>query len=125
MIGGEVHVVVFGPGVALKAGPLLENQVASLAKVQLVSLLAVGRDLFTAVSHQVGSLLQPTIYYYQLLHNQRQAFFVRNPSHSLQRKCGTRQFWRFENEFQHFENEFQHFENEFQLIFGRISSIYA
>ena len=45
-----------------------------------------------------------------------QAFFVRNPSQSLQRKCGTRQFWRF-------ENEFQHFENEFQLIFGRISSI--
>ena len=25
--------------------------------------------------------------------------FVRNPSHSLQRKCGTRQFWRFENKF--------------------------
>ena len=40
-------------------------------------------------------------------------FFVRNPSHSLQRKCGTRQFWRFENELQHFENEFQLFENEF------------
>ena len=36
-------------------------------------------------------------------------FFVRNPSKSLQRKCGTRQFWRFENEFQHFENEFHYF----------------
>ena len=72
MIGGEVHVVVFGPGVALKAGPFLENQVACLAQVQLVSLLAVGSDLFTAVSHQVGSLLQQAIYYfYQLLHNQR------------------------------------------------------
>ena len=70
MIGGEVHVVVFGPGVALKAGPFLENQVACLAQVQLVSLLAVGSDLFTAVSHQVGSLLQPAIYhFYQLFHN--------------------------------------------------------
>ena len=63
MIGGEVHVVVFGPGVALKAGPFLENQVACLAQVQLMSLLAVGGDFFTAVSRQVGSLLQPTIYY--------------------------------------------------------------
>ena len=36
-------------------------------------------------------------------------FFVRNPSQSLQRKCGTRQFWRFENEFQLFENEFHYF----------------
>ena len=34
---------------------------------------------------------------------QLRLFFVRNPSQSLQRKCGTRQFWRFENEFQHFE----------------------
>ena len=30
---------------------------------------------------------------------------MRHPSKSLQRKCGTRQFRRFENEFQHFENE--------------------
>ena len=36
-------------------------------------------------------------------------FFVRYPSQSLQRKCGTRQFWRFENEFQLFENEFHNF----------------
>ena len=45
-----------------------------------------------------------------------QAFFVRNPSHSLQRKCGTRHFWRFENEFQHFKNEFQLFENQFHYF---------
>ena len=38
-----------------------------------------------------------------------QAFFVRNPSHYVLMKCGTRQFWRFENEFQHFENEFHPF----------------
>ena len=51
-------------------------------------------------------------------------FFVRNPSKSLQRKCGTRQFLRFENEFQHFENEFQLLENEFlscKKKFGRYS----
>ena len=38
-----------------------------------------------------------------------QAFFVQNPSHYVLMKCGTRQFWRFENEFQHFENEFHPF----------------
>ena len=43
-------------------------------------------------------------------------FFVRNPSNSLQRKCGNRQFWPFENEFQHFENEFQLFENQFHYF---------
>ena len=31
-----------------------------------------------------------------------QAFFVRNPSHYVLMKCGTRQFWRFENEFHPF-----------------------
>ena len=36
-------------------------------------------------------------------------FFVRNPSHYVLMKCGTRQFWHFENEFQHFENEFHPF----------------
>ena len=40
-------------------------------------------------------------------------FFVRNPFHYVLMKCGTRQFWRFENEFWHFENEFHDFENEF------------
>ena len=42
-----------------------------------------------------------------------QAFFVRNPSKSLQIKCGTNEFRHFENEFHHFENEFHDFGNEF------------
>ena len=54
-------------------------------------------------------------YFSQLVYGFR-LFYVRNPSKSLQRKCGTRQFWRFENEFQHFENEFQHFENKFHYF---------
>ena len=54
-----------------------------------------------------------------------QAFFVRNPSKSLQIKCGTNEFRHFENEFHHFENKFHDFGNEFQsfeikfLIFSK------
>ena len=40
-------------------------------------------------------------------------FFVRVPSQYLLMKCGTGQFWNFENEFWHFEKEFQYFEKEF------------
>ena len=39
-------------------------------------------------------------------------FFVRNPSKSLQIKCGTNEFRHSENEFRHFENEFHHFESK-------------
>ena len=38
---------------------------------------------------------------------------MRNPSKDLQRKCGTKEFLRFENEFLHFKNEFSCFEIEF------------
>ena len=38
---------------------------------------------------------------------------MRNPSKYLQKKCGTKEFWRFEIEFRHFEIEFPHFQNEF------------
>ena len=41
-------------------------------------------------------------------------FFVRNPSKYLQRKCGTKEFRRFEKEFRGFEKEFCDFEKEFQ-----------
>ena len=46
-----------------------------------------------------------------LAHSAKQAFCVRNPSESLQRK--KRQIGRFENEFQHFENEFHYFWEQF------------
>ena len=42
-----------------------------------------------------------------------QAFFVRNPSKSLEIKCRNNEFRHFENEFHHFENEFHDFGNEF------------
>ena len=44
-------------------------------------------------------------------------FFVRNPSKYLQRKCGTKQFRRFEIEFWGFENEFPHFQMQFFTTF--------
>ena len=45
-------------------------------------------------------------------------FFVQNPSKSIQSKCGTKVFWRV-------ENEYQHFWEGVSLVFQRISSIYA
>ena len=39
-------------------------------------------------------------------------FFVRNPSKSLQGKCGTRDYCPFENEFQPLENEIYYFQEQ-------------
>ena len=41
-------------------------------------------------------------------------FFGRNPSKSLQMRCGTNEFQQFENESQHFKNEVHHFEDKFR-----------
>ena len=54
MVGNQVHVVVLGPGVALKAGPFFKDQVAGLAEIKLVGFLAVAGYLIPAVADETA-----------------------------------------------------------------------